>query len=324
MELSPAPARVRGTTAVVVRVDFRACVLRLADGETFEATVRGAMMGRKKSLGNVVVVGDEVSWTEQEGDRAVITEVSPRRNGFSRRASGDRPEEQVMAANLDQVVVVTSIRDPEFSPGFVDRVLAQAEHAGLPARIVLNKVDLGGADEAEGILADYGRAGYAGLATSAKTGGDVERLRHVCRGRRSLFVGHSGVGKSTLLNALVPEELVSGAVNAKTGKGRHTTTAAWMLVPEPGFEVIDTPGMRTFGLWGVGARDLEQAYPEFRRVLGECRFSDCHHLREPGCALRDGVERGEIAARRFESFLKLRDELARETGDEQRRGRGRT
>jgi ribosome biogenesis GTPase / thiamine phosphate phosphatase len=326
MELSAARARApRDTTAVVVRVDFRACVLRLADGETLEATVRGAMMGQKKSLGNVIVVGDQVSWTEEEGDRPVITEVSPRRNSFSRRASGDRPEEQVMAANLDQVVVVTSIRNPAFSPGFVDRVLAQAEHAGLPARIVLNKVDLGGHDEADTILADYGRAGYAGLVTSAKTRHDVDRLRHVCRGRRSLFVGHSGVGKSTLLNALVPElELVSGAVNAKTGKGRHTTTAAWMLVPEPGFEVIDTPGMRSFGLWGVGARDLEQAYPEFRRVLGECRFSDCHHDREPGCALRDGVERGEIAARRFESFLKLRDELARETADEPSRGRGRT
>jgi ribosome biogenesis GTPase len=320
MELSPARAEVHGTPAVVVRVDFRACVLRLADGEIVEATVQGAMMGRKKSLGNTIVVGDHVSWTEEE---AVIQARLTRQSCFSRRASGQSAEEQVMAANLDQVVVVTSIRDPEVSPGFVDRVLAQAEHAGLPARIVLNKVDLGGADEAEAILADYGRAGYAGLATSAKTGGDVERLRHVCRGRRSLFVGHSGGGKSTLLNAVVPEELVSGAVNAKTGKGRHTTTAAWMLVPEPGFEVIDTPGMRTFGLWGVGARDLEQAYPEFRRVLGECRFSDCHHLSEPGCALRDAVERGEIPARRFDSFLKLRDELARETGDEQSRGRGR-
>jgi ribosome biogenesis GTPase len=139
----------------------------------------------------------------------------------------------------------------------------------------------------------------------------------VCRGRRSLFVGHSGVGKSTLLNALVPElNLIVAQVNPKTGQGRHTTTAAWLLRPAPDLELIDTPGVRTFALWGVGPRDLDQAYPEFRRFLGECRFSDCGHHREPDCAVRAAVESGQIAARRHASFLKLRAELEAERGRE--------
>ena len=179
---------------------------------------------------------------------------------------------------------------------------------------MINKIDLGGREEAETILVGYARAGYPGVAVSAKSGVEIEHLRHACRGRRSLFVGHSGVGKSTLLNALVPGlELLAGRVNPKTGKGRHTTTAAWLLRPEPDFELIDTPGVRTFGLTGVGPRDLDQAYVEFRRFLGECRFTDCSHDREPGCAVKAGVEAGAIAELRYRSFLKLRAELEAES-----------
>jgi len=269
-------------------------------------------MGARKALGNAVVVGDRVS-VGREHDPVMIDAVEPRRNTFSRRAPGDRPVEQVMAANLDQVVLVTALLQPEFSHGFADRVLAQAEHAGIPARLVLNKLDLGEEAAAGAILGDYARAGCPGHGVSAKSGLGLEGLRHACRGRRSLFVGHSGVGKSTLLNALVPGlDLLAGQVNAKTGRGRHTTTAAWLLRPEADLELIDTPGMRAFGLWGIGPRDLEQAYTEFRRHLGECRFSDCRHDREPGCAVRAAVEAGEIAARRHASFLKLVEELEAE------------
>src|SRR4029450_4955479 len=148
---------------------------------------------------------------------------------------------------------------------------------------------------------------------SAQTGAGIDELLHACRGRRSLFVGHSGVGKSSLLNAMVPElELLAGRVNAKTGKGRETTTAAWPVRPKPQLELIDPPGIRVFGLWGVGARDLDQTYPEFRRFLGACRFDDCSRRSEPGCAVRAAAEAGEVPMRRFESFLKLREELAQE------------
>ena len=321
----PPPETPSTREALVARVDFGHCVLRLADGAIREALARGKLMGPKKALGNAVVVGDRVRWVEEEDGRAVVEETLPRRNAFSRRASGERPEEQIVATNLDQVVLVAALAEPEFRPGLADRVLAQAEHAGLPARLVINKVDLGDPAEAESILADYARAGYAGHAVCAKSGAGAESLRHACEGRRSLFVGHSGVGKSTLLNTLFPElGLKSGLVNPKTGRGRHTTTAAWLLEPEPGLEVIDTPGIRSFALWAIGARDLEQAYVEFRRHLGNCRFGDCRHGSEPGCAVQAAVAAGEIPRRRYESFLKLRHELEQESELERTRStRGR-
>jgi ribosome biogenesis GTPase len=292
-------------------------MLVLEDGTPLRATVRGRLMGERKSLGNAVVVGDRARWepTEEGGAQAVLTEVAPRRNAFSRRAPGRQAVEQVVAANLDQVVLVASLADPLFSPGLADRVLCQAERAGLAARLVLNKCDLAGDDprarqEVVGILEDYARAGYAGHGVSAHCGDGVAELVESCRGRRSLFVGHSGVGKSRLLNAMIPElDLLSGRVNAKTGKGRHTTSAAWLVKSPAGLEVVDTPGVRAFGLWGVGPADLATTYPEFRPCLGHCRFGDCAHAAEPGCAVRAAVEAGRISARRYASFLKLREEL---------------
>ncbi len=299
--------------AVVARVDFGSCILVPDRGSAIEATVRGRVMGPTKALGNAVVVGDRVDFVLEHG-RGVLTGIRPRRNIFSRRASGVRPVEQVVAANLDQVVMVASLVDPEFKPGFADRVLCQAEHAGIPARLVINKTDLGDAASAAAILEDYARAGYPGHRVSAKTGEGIDHVRFSCRGRRSLMVGHSGVGKSTLLNALVPGlTLMAGHVNPKTGKGRHTTTAAWLIRSEPDLELIDTPGLRSFSLWGIGPRDLDQAYPEFRRYLGECRFTDCTHVGEPDCAIKGGVDSGVIARRRYDSFRKLRDELEQES-----------
>lgn len=294
---------------------FNACVVRLPDGSLASATVRGRVRGRDKALGNAVVVGDVVTLEhETSGDESlcVITDVGPRRNAFSRRAPGHDVSEQVMAANLDQVVIVAALVQPEFRAGFVDRVLAQCTHAGLPARLVLNKTDLA-PDLAASLLADYAAAGVAGHPLSAKTGEGVDALHDVLHGIRSLFVGHSGVGKSSLLNALEPGfDLLVGEVNAKTGKGRHTTTAATLLKPERDVELIDTPGMRAFGLWGISSRDLDHAWPEFAPFLGACRFGDCSHANEPGCAVRGAVSSGRVAVRRYESFLKLREELRAE------------
>ena len=302
----------RPLAATVRRVDFGGIALFDPAGGSFTATARGKLMGRKKSLGNAVVVGDVVR-LEWEGERAMVVGVEPRRTAFSRRASGERPEEQVVAANLDQVVVVASLHRPDFSHGLVDRVLAQADVAGLPSLLALNKTDLGDAAEAAALLADYAPAGVRGVATCAVTGRGVDELREACRGLRTLFVGHSGVGKSTLLERLAPgHELLRGDVNQVTGKGRHTTTAALLLRPEPDLELIDTPGVRAFGLWGVDADDLAEHYPELAPHLGGCRFSDCRHDREPGCALHAALERGEIPARRWESFRHLREELAGE------------
>jgi len=275
-------------------------------------------MGRRKSLGNTVVVGDRVRWvlaasSGRDVDEALLEGVAPRRNWFSRRASGGRAAEQVVAADLDQVVLVASVAEPDFSRGLADRVFCQCEHAGLPARLVLNKMDLASrapAVDPEGLLDDYARAGVPGHPVCARTGEGIGALRHACRGRRSLFVGHSGVGKSKVLNALVPGlALLEGAVNEKTGKGRHTTTAAVLVRPEPGFELIDTPGVRAFSPWGVGPEDLDRAYREFQPFLGACKFGDCRHAGEPGCAVAAAAASGAIAPRRFGSYVKLLEEL---------------
>jgi ribosome biogenesis GTPase / thiamine phosphate phosphatase len=293
----------------VRRVDFGGISLVAADGGVFEASARGKLMGARKSLGNTVVVGDRVrvAW---EGERAIIEAVGPRRNAFARRAAGERDEEQVVAANLDQVVIVASLHRPDFRHGFVDRVIVQACYAGIPAVLALNKTDLGDERETAEVLGDYAPAGVAGLALCAKSGRGVEALLQACRGRRSLFVGHSGVGKSTILDVLAPgHELLAAEVNERTGKGRHTTTAALLLQPAPDLELIDTPGVRAFGLWGVDAGTLEEYYPEIQALRGGCRFDDCRHDREPGCAVRVAVERGEVHERRLASFHKLREEL---------------
>ena len=292
-----------------MRVDFGACVVKLANGETTEVGVRGRLMGRKKALGNTVVVGDIVTLGEEAGTW-VVEEVAPRRNAFSRRAAGNEPLEQVVAANLDQLVLVASLVDPEFKAGLADRVLCQSEHAGIPARLALNKTDLADPAEARAIADAYSSAGYPVHLICAHTGSGVADLRAACEGHRSLLVGHSGVGKSTLLNAIAPGSgLLEGVVNSTTGKGRHTTTAAWLIQPSPGLELIDTPGVRAFGLWGIEYRNLDQSYSEFRAHLGGCRFGDCTHRAEPGCAMRAAVQAGSIASRRFESYLKLREEL---------------
>ena len=301
---------VRPLQATVVRIDFGGVRVLSDDGRAYVATVPARLRGAKKVLGNAVVTGDRVqlAW---EGERAIVEAVDPRRNVFSRRASGEREVEQVVASNLDRVLVVAALQRPDFRHGLVDRVLVQCERAGLASVLILNKIDLDARHEADSILAEYARAGVEGVTTCAVTGDGVDAVREHCRGRRTLLVGHSGVGKSTLLHKLLPHEVIAlGEVNEVTGKGRHTTSAAVLYRPEAGTELIDTPGVRAFALWGVDVADLVEYYPELRPYLGACRFGDCRHDREPGCALRAAVERGDVGERRFASYCKLREELA--------------
>ena len=304
------PVMAGPTVATVCRIDFGSVRLLADDGRDFEASVPAKLRGARKALGNAVVTGDRVSlvW---DHERALVERVEPRRNVFSRRAAGEREEEQVVTANLDQVVIVAALQRPDFSHGLVDRVLVQCERAGIPALLVLNKTDLDSRQETESLLSEYARAGVAGLATCAVSGRGVDAVRDACASRRTMFVGHSGVGKSTLLVGLMPHVTIAqGEVNQVTGKGRHTTSAAVLYRPAPGTELVDTPGVRAFALWGVEAAELVEYYPELQPLAGGCRFNDCRHDREPGCALRAAVARGEVGERRFASYCKLRDELA--------------
>jgi ribosome biogenesis GTPase len=281
-----------------------------ADRALVPCTVRGRLLDARGRLGNAVVVGDVMDF-EFHGGQGAVTRVHERRTVFHRRASGERAVEQVVATNLDHLMVVASADAPRFRAGFVDRVLAQAQQCGIPAGVALNKADLVGEDELAALAAPYVGAGYTVLTFSAKRGDGVEELRQACRGRRTLFMGQSGVGKSTVLNAISPGlGLKVGEVNPKTLKGRHTTSTAWLMWVPPDLEVIDTPGMRGFGLWGVDAAHLDALFPELASRLEDCHYASCRHHHEPGCAVREAVERGAVPRARYQSFLKLYQELA--------------
>jgi len=294
--------------ATVARVDLRGIVALDAAGELTFVPVRKRLMDPGARLGNAVVVGDEIEITDD-----AVTAVAPRRNQFERRAAGARASDrlQIVAANLDRVLAIVSLRDPSPSAGLVDRFAVTCEWLGLPFAIAFTKTDLASADELAEVRAAYGRAGYPTFAVAARQGSGVAEMAVALAGQRTLLVGHSGVGKSTLLAALVPGlELKVGAVNAKTGKGRHTTTAATLfrIADAPRTEVIDTPGVRAFGLPRVTGASLAQHFPELRD-LPACRFGDCAHGGEPGCAVKAAVATGRIAEPRYEAFRKLLHEI---------------
>ena len=289
--------------------------VRTESGETIDASLRGRLKKEPRpddeSAPRKLAVGDRVVLEPAEqGTAWTISEILPRSSQLGRREPGGRHGERVLAANVDQVVVVFAVARPEPHPGMLDRFLAIAEANDLPARIVANKIDLLAEDEAQGRFAMYERAGYPLHRTSVKQARGLEELREALAGRASVLTGPSGVGKSSLLNALFPGlALRVGEVSEAVNKGRHTTVGAYLHPLPGGGYVVDTPGLREVGLWGVPSTAIEHCFPEMRALLGECRFADCAHRTEPGCAVRDAVARGEIADSRYASYLKLRAEL---------------
>jgi ribosome biogenesis GTPase len=284
--------------------------VRTTSGATRDASIRGRL--KRESTGVLkLAVGDRVM-VEQEsrGDNWVIAEILPRRSVLARRAPGGGPGERVVAANIDQVIVVFAAANPEPHPRMLDRFLVIAEANDLAARVVVNKVDLVDEAAARAKFADYPRAGYPLHITSARTGNGLDELAAALHGRTSALSGPSGVGKSSLLNALYPGlDLRVGAISASVNKGRHTTVGA-LLHPLPdGGYVADTPGLREVGVWGLEPDSLDQCFPEFRPYVPHCRFADCHHVVEPGCAVRAAVASGEVSAARYDSYLTLRAEL---------------
>jgi ribosome biogenesis GTPase len=253
-----------------------------------------------------LVVGDRVV-AEMASEDGVVVAVNPRQNSLCRAAPhSGRP--QLLAANVDQALLVFAAARPEPKRGLLDRFLAGCHSSGIEAVIVINKIDLGLGD-LEGWLPVYEKLGYEVLRVSARTGWGLGRVKRRLVGRTTLFCGPSGAGKSSLLNSVYPGfRLKVGVISDGTGKGRHTTTRAELMpLPYGGF-VVDTPGLKEFGVLDASAEDLAMAFPEIAGVIPGCRFSDCSHVREPGCAVKDAVERGEIDAGRFESYLKIREE----------------
>jgi ribosome biogenesis GTPase len=241
----------------------------------------------------------------------VIQEVLPRENELVRGMAGGGRFLDVIAANLDLLVAVHSLKEPDINLGRLDRFVLIAEAAEIPALVVLNKVDLVTPDEAAAAAAPYRAAGYTVIVTSALQREGVNELRAAITERISVVVGPSGVGKSTLLNDLQPGlALRTGEISESTGKGRHTTTTAEMLRLTAGGWVADTPGLRELAIREVEPEDLAWLFPEFRPLAPECRFSDCSHREEAGCAVRASVEAGAIAPSRYRSYLRVYEEIA--------------
>lgn len=258
-----------------------------------------------------IAVGDYVTVIDAGDGTGVIHEVLPRQSQVSRKDEGDVPLEMVQAANVDQVMIVFAAARPEPKWNLLDRYLVSAEASNLPAVICMTKLDLVNEASLEAELAAYRQIGYQVLLTSASSGGGIDEARQVLAGHISILMGKSGVGKTSLLNAIQPGLglRVSQVGKGEVGKGRHTTTTMQMFPLEAGGAVVDTPGMRSYSLWDVDPYELAMFFPEMKSYLGQCQFqSNCLHDNEPNCAVRKAVTAGKISLRRYQSYIKLLNE----------------
>ena len=284
--------------------------VRTETGEMHDASLRGRLKLVSDS-GVKLSVGDNVLLLEGErGAGWMITEILPRSSQLARREPGGRAGERVVVANLDQVVVVLAAANPEPHPRMLDRFLVIAEANSLAARVVINKIELVAEEQVRARFADYEAAGYPVHFTSVRRGTGLDALHVALDGKTSALSGPSGVGKSSLMNSLYPGlNLRVGEISESVNKGRHTTVGAVMHPLPGGGYVADTPGLREVGVWGLNPVDLPDCFPEFRPFIHECRFGNCSHLSEPGCAVIGAVNYGAVSAARYDSYSRLRVEL---------------
>lgn len=285
-----------------------------ADETVFRCVARDVLVKSVKSS-TAITVGDHVLFDVQDwqNKQGLIVEVFPRRTKLSRKRQADAYEvaaqEDVVAANIDQVVIVASAHNPPLRPGLIDRYLVASLKGGLSPIICINKIDLTTLAEVQPVAELYDRLNYPVLMTCAKSGEGVDALRQHLLGRASVFAGHSGVGKTTLLKQLCPGiDVKTQEVSSKTGRGKHTTTSAELVRLPSGGYVIDTPGIRQFSLWDLTPEDIACYFVEIAEHSRACRFRDCSHTVEPDCAVRQALQQGLIHPLRYESYLKLLQE----------------
>lgn len=258
-----------------------------------------------------VSVGDDVEFTVDSGGQAVIEKVLPRTQFLARPDVLDNRRVQVIAANLDQLVIITSTSKPRFKPGLVDRFLVSAEYEDLKAVIIINKIDLVPQDEFKNYASSWNSLGYNVAFTSAKNGLGLDDFKTLLKDKTSVLAGHSGVGKSSLLNAIQPSlNLHTREISAATGRGVHATASVRMYPLNFGGWVVDTPGLKAFGLSGINRKNLWQYFPEIKNKRESCRFDDCLHINEPGCAIKEAVGTHVISEFRYSSYKRIWKKLS--------------
>lgn len=299
------------TATVVKNAGSHYLLSELPAWNLFPAVLRGKIRLKGSGITNPVAVGDVVRY--EPGDpTAVITEVLPRRNYVIRRSTNLSRQAHIIAANIDRAYLVVSLYFPELSLPFLDRILVTCEVYGIPATIVLTKTDLYRADAGEEIArfrAIYEQAGYPVIETSVRTGENIDALREACKGKINLFSGESGVGKSSLIKALDPAlDPKIGTISLTHLQGKHTTSLYEMYPLGSGGYVIDSPGLRGFGLVDLEKEEISRYFPEMLRVADDCRFAPCTHTHEPGCAVKAALESGQISPERYNSYLGMLEE----------------
>ena len=283
----------------------------LSEGECLQCRIRGKLRLKGVRSTNPVVVGDWVRFETDEQGGYVISAIEPRRNYIIRRASNLSKESHIIAANVDQALLVVTLFSPATATEFVDRFLVTCEAYKVPVTILLAKIDLARKhpEAVEEFHAIYESAGYKIVEVSATEGDGVEEVRELLRGKTTLLSGNSGVGKSTLVAAVEQGlDIKTGEISQSHHKGKHTTTFSTMYPLAEGGYIIDTPGIKGFGLIDIEDAELAHYFPEMMRFLPDCRFYNCSHTHEPGCAVVEAVKQGEIAYPRYESYLKIMDE----------------
>lgn len=290
-------------------------------GETLTCTLKGSLKKDKSLYKNLVTVGDFVLYERSGTDDGLIAHVEPRRTVLSRAENLSRRKEQLIAANIDQVIITVSVVSPALKPSLVDRYIIATQKGGMEPVVVVNKIDLltgkGPEIEAEQALFEefmeaYAAAGIMVIPVSAGTGEGIEELKRAMADKASVFSGQSGVGKSSLINAVTGKNLRVGGLVEKTNKGTHTTTTAHLIPLEMGGWCIDTPGIKSFGIWDLDKEVIEHYFPEIFECGSKCKFLDCSHLHEVGCAVVKAVEAGEISPIRYDSYQTLMHSVSKE------------
>lgn len=285
-------------------------VLHQESHEEYACRIKGKFRIQGIQSTNPIAVGDWVRFEIEPGlDTGVITELQPRKNYIIRRSINLSKQVQIIAANLDQAFLIVTLASPRTSLGFIDRFLVTAEAYSVSTRLIFNKLDLFseyGLEILDSYTQKYESLGYPCHTVSALSGTHIDSLQQLLQNKTTLLSGHSGVGKSSLINALLPEmEVKTGEVSEWSDKGQHTTTFAEMYpLPQGGF-IIDTPGIRELGITEIQPQELGHFFPEFRALLNHCKFNNCRHINEPGCEIIKRVENGEIFASRYESYLSI-------------------